>query len=107
MSSARASEVCKLWDESYGTTASTDGTAGLQTANYGVHDVINRLGTYTGASADLIALTVPKQDNVIPRAPVRHVPDQGSALLLLGVASLTLLAARAVRTKFSQAVLGC
>ena len=124
MNSAQASEICKLWGEYYSATMSMNSAAGLQIAiwevvapsqfsilkgasDYGARDMINGLGTYTGASADLVALTGPGQDYVVRRTPALRVPDQGSTLLLLAVASLTLLAARAVHARFSQAVLGC
>ena len=58
----------------------------LTSANdFGANDMINAIGGYQGAPANLLALTGPGQDYVIQKTP-----DGGSTALLLGLGTFGL-----------------
>ena len=122
MNSFQAAEICKLWGEFYSPNMSSSVAAGMQIAiweivagnqmtvigsDYGAAAMIAGLTAYTGASADLVGLTGPGQDYVVPRTGALHVPDQASTGVLFGTALMALLAASVAERRTLRAVLGC
>jgi len=114
MGATTALEIEQLWDQYFSPTMSSQNAAGLQIAiwelvggsnftldsapDYGAGDMLNWLNSNpTAPSADLIALTGPGQDYVIPNFPGpndRNVPDGGATALLLVFAMAGLFVVR-------------
>jgi hypothetical protein len=119
MTSATATEIEQLWAKFFSPTMGNDAAAGLQiaiwelvtsTAGHGLPLNTGNTGTFsllsgidygagddltwlaanpTAGTADLVGLTGPGQDYVIP-----SVPDSGTTALLLGLGLCALIAAR-------------
>jgi hypothetical protein len=97
MTGAEAGMIRKLWTLAYSPSLTAQQAAGLQIAiwmvvggsdfhltsgnDYGAGLLLSQASAYSGPVAHLIALTGPGQDFVIAT-----VPDNGTSLLLLGVA---------------------
>lgn len=114
MTSAQAAQICRLWAMCYSANMTALNAAGMQIAiweivagntisiignDYGASVMLTNLSAYTGAGADLVALTGPGQDYVVPHAPSLTVPDAGSTLCLLGLALATLLLAHPISSR--------
>ena len=114
MGPAKAAEVDDLWAMYYSPNMTPTNAAGLQIAiweivagsqitvigtDFGASTMLSKVTAYTGAGADLVGLTGPGQDYVVQRTAAVSAPDQGSTLILLGVASAALLAAGTAQKK--------
>ncbi len=101
MGAAKAEEISKLWSMVYSPEMTAEHAAGFQVAiweivggdnfsvsgnDYGAGVMLQNLETYSGAGAQLIALSGPGQDYVTPLP----MPDAGSALTLFALAALGL-----------------
>jgi hypothetical protein len=118
MGAATALDIEQLWQQYYSSGMSSQNAAGLQiaiwelvggsnftlnsTPDYGASGMLNWLKNNANApTADLIGLTGPGQDYVIPNFPgsnVREVPDGGATALLLcfAMAGLFVLRSKAL-----------
>jgi hypothetical protein len=114
MGDATALKIEQLWAKYYSSSISSQDAAGLQIAiwelvgganfqldsspDYGAGDMLNWVDNNSGATAaDLIGVTGPGQDYVIPDFSSNSrnsVPDGGQTALLLGFGLLGLVAAR-------------
>jgi len=113
MGATTALEIEQLWEQYFSPTMSSQDAAGLQiaiwelvggsnfkldsTPDYGAGDMLNWLNNNSSApGADLIAVTGPGQDYVIPGSGPhgQRVPDGGATALLLGFAMAGLFVAR-------------
>jgi hypothetical protein len=124
LNASEATQISDLWAMFYSPGMKKKKAAGLQIAiweivggddfsvigkSYGAKKMLAALGGFTGQGADLIALTGPGQDYVIPTPPGRggestptptpgpsppptKVPDRGSTFPLFATAILALLA---------------
>jgi hypothetical protein len=124
LTASEATQISDLWAMFYSPDMKKKKAAGLQIAiwevvggddftvigkSYGAKKMLAALGGFTGEGADLIALTGPGQDYVIPTPPgyggegtptpapgpsppPTKVPDGGSTFLLFATAILALLA---------------
>jgi hypothetical protein len=107
MGAATALKIEQLWAQFYSHTMSNQNAAGLQIAiwelvggvnfqlnsspDYGAGDMLAWVNSHPDATAaNLIAVTGPGQDYVIP-----NVPDAAQTALLLGLAATVLFVARA------------
>jgi hypothetical protein len=121
LTASGATQISDLWAMFYSPDMKKKKAAGLQIAiweivggddftaigkSYGAKRMLAALGGFTGQGADLIALTGPGQDYVIPTPPggggegtptpapsppPTKVPDDGSTFLLFAIAILALL----------------
>ena len=108
MGPANALKIEQLWAQYYSANLSNQGGAGLQIAiwelvggssfqldsssDYGAADMLSWVDSHPGATAaDLLAVSGPGQDYVIPR---NSVPDGGETIVLLAVGLLGLAAVR-------------
>lgn len=114
MGDATALKIEQLWAQYYTPDITSQNAAGLQIAiwelvgganfqlnsspDYGAGDMLNWVNNNSGATAaDLIGVTGPGQDYVIPAISSNSrnsVPDGGQTALLLGFGLLGLVAAR-------------
>ncbi len=100
MGAIKAEAVSKLWAMAYSPNMSSEEAAALQLAiwetiagdnfsvlgnDYGASFLLQRLESYSGNGANLIALSGPGQDYVTP------VPDGGSTLIFLALAAAGLV----------------
>jgi len=101
MGAVKALQIENLWAMNYSPGMDASHAAGLQIAiwmivgqgkfiltsanDFGANDMINAIGGYQGAPANLLALTGPGQDYVIQKTP-----DGGSTALLLGLGTFGL-----------------
>jgi hypothetical protein len=113
MGAATALKIEQLWAQYYSPTLNNQNAAGLQIAiwdlvggsnfqldsspDYGAADMLTWVNNNpTATAADLIAVTGPGQDYVIPNGPniPRSVPDGGTTVLLLGMGFASLVVLR-------------
>jgi hypothetical protein len=114
MGAATALKIEQLWAQYYSVGMSGQNAAGLQIAiwdlvgganfqldsspDYGAGDMLAWVNNNpTASAADLIAVTGPGQDYVIPNGPnIPHfsVPDGGTTALLLGMGLISLIIMR-------------
>ncbi len=100
MGAIKAEAVSKLWAMAYSPNMTSEEAAALQLAiwetiagdnfsvlgnDYGASFLLQRLESYSGNGANLIALSGPGQDYVTP------VPDGGSTLIFLALAAAGLV----------------
>jgi hypothetical protein len=100
MGAIKAEAISKLWAMAYSPNMTAEEAAALQIAiwetlvgdnfsvlgnDYGAGFLLQRLEDYAGNGANLIALTGPGQDYVVP------TPDSGSTLIFLAVAAAALV----------------
>lgn len=114
MGAAAALKIEQLWAQYFSAGMSNDKAAGLQIAiwelvgganfqldsssDYGAGDMLAWVnGNSTATAADLVAVTGPGQDYVIPNGPnipQTSVPDGGTTVLLLGMGFASLFVLR-------------
>lgn len=122
MGATTALDIEQLWQQYYSSGMSSQNAAGLQiaiwqlvggsnftlnsTPDYGASGMLNWLENNPNApTADLIGLTGPGQDYVIPNFPgsnVREVPDGGATALLLCFAMVGLFVLRSKAAEAAQ-----
>jgi hypothetical protein len=114
MGADTANAIRDLWALYYSPSMSATNAAGLQIAiwmlvggskfhvtnDYGASVLIASLSTYTGPGANLIGLSGPGQDYVVPLNPV---PDGGATVTLLGAALVALTIGARFRAPAAQA----
>jgi hypothetical protein len=113
MGAATALKIEQLWSQYYSPSMNNQNAAGLQIAiwdlvgganfkldsspDYGAGDMLTWVNNNpTATAADLIAVTGPGQDYVIPNFPTppTAVPDGGTTALLLGMGLVSLFVVR-------------
>ncbi len=113
MGAVKAGEISDLWALYYSGSMNANDAAGLQIAiwmivggskfhltsgdDYGAGAMISSLAGYFGPGANLIGLSGPGQDYVVPTSPV---PEGGATVCLLGGSLAALAVFRKVSTIF-------
>lgn len=120
MGAAKADQISRLWAMAYSPTMNATQAAGFQLAiwqivggayfsftgsDYGASVLLANLASYVGQGANLIALTGPGQDYVVPDLAPRivAVPETGATLSLLMAAVIALAIADRHRRAFQPA----
>ena len=121
MTALQATQISKLWTMFYSTSMTSSNAAGMQIAiweivagsqiiqgnDFGASNMLTSMRAYTGAGADLVALTGPGQDYVVRRTNILSTPDSGSTLALFGLVLAALLTAHMVSGKNWRSAIGC
>ncbi len=117
MGADTANAISDLWALYYSPSMTATNAAGLQIAiwmlvggskfhvtnDYGASALIASLSTYTGPGANLIGLSGPGQDYVVP---LNFVPDGGATVMLLGTVLVALAIGARFRVPAAQAASG-